>query len=306
MDTLAMIVPDEAPALALDIPYEQSFDQWVSLGRQLCSGQKVINWWIGDWWAAGSHRYGERAKAAAEGIFGKEFQTLANLASVARSFEPSRRRELSWSHHAEVASLPAVQADRLLDQAEQGGWSTRDLREQVSRLRDQREFRVPRWMAPSARVEFDRDEVKEAIFGRLQSAADRGEPCPTADDLVELTGVGSVSTTVAFMHVLEEERRIEVQRFQRGRIVTILESGNSTAPPGDLTPHWREQQREAPTPTADAVRRANPDVAAHIFSSARSKGRSPQDYLLDLVWLGWEVECERDSMRRAQNLEAAA
>jgi hypothetical protein len=124
------------PALALEIPKGQTFEQWVEMGRNLSEGQRVINWWIGDWWAAGQHRYGERAKAAAEGIFGREFQSLMNAASVSRSFETSRRREvLSWSHHAEVAALPPDKADKLLDRAEREQLSTRELRIEAMKAR---------------------------------------------------------------------------------------------------------------------------------------------------------------------------
>lgn len=129
MNAMMTIETMGKPGLGLDIPKNQTFDQWVEMGRSLAEGQRVINWWIGDWWAFGSHRYGERAKAAAEGIFGREFQTLANAASVCRSFETSRRREvLSWSHHVEVAVLPPEEADALLDRAEKNDLSVRDLR----------------------------------------------------------------------------------------------------------------------------------------------------------------------------------
>lgn len=121
MNAMMTIETMGKPGLALEIPQDQTFDQWVEMGRNLCEGQRVVSWWIGDWWAAGNHRYGERAKAAAEGIFGREFKTLANAASVCRAFETSRRREhLSFAHHAEVASLPPKDADALLDKAEAG------------------------------------------------------------------------------------------------------------------------------------------------------------------------------------------
>lgn len=132
MSALTIIADEDAPPLALDIPKDQTFDDWLVMGRRLCAGQRVVNWWIGDWWAAGSHRYGERAKAAAEGIFGKEFKTLANAASVCRAFESSRRREaLSWSHHAEVAGLDPNKADAILTKAEEEGWSKKDVRRAV-------------------------------------------------------------------------------------------------------------------------------------------------------------------------------
>jgi hypothetical protein len=68
---------------------------------------------------------------------GPSFQTLMNASAVARRFETSRRREaLGFSHHAEVAPLPAAQADALLDAAEAEGWSTRVLRAEVGKVRN--------------------------------------------------------------------------------------------------------------------------------------------------------------------------
>jgi hypothetical protein len=132
---LILIEPDQ-PALALEIPADQSFDDWVLMGRKLCASSQVINWYIGDWWAAGQHKYGARAKAAAEGIFGKEFQTLANIASVCRSFETSRRREvLSFGHHEAVAALPPEEADPILAKAEKENLSVKELRREVIRHR---------------------------------------------------------------------------------------------------------------------------------------------------------------------------
>ena len=123
------IIEHPGERLSLDMPKSQSFEDWCAIGERLNQTERVLNWWIGDWWAAGTHRHGERAKAAAEGIFGKDFGTLMNAASVCRAFETSRRREqLSWTHHAEVAALPTAEADALLDRAEQERLSTRDLR----------------------------------------------------------------------------------------------------------------------------------------------------------------------------------
>jgi hypothetical protein len=186
MATLIAVDGKAQPALALDLPEFMLFDDWVDLGRKLSDGQKVVNWWIGDWWAAGDHRYGERAKVAAEHIFGREFQTLANLASVCRSFETSRRREvLSWSHHAEVASLPVDEADALLDQAERDSLPVNKLRT-AARLR-----KIDLGILKPADVNDDdvatragkkiqyiwneaTTDVREYIFDALKQAADNG------------------------------------------------------------------------------------------------------------------------------------
>jgi hypothetical protein len=133
-------IPEDRPVLSLELPAQTSFDEWVAIGRRLCLGSQAINWHIGDWWAFGNHRYGARAKVAAEGIFEREFQTLMNTASVCRSFPTSRRREgLSFSHHAEVASLDPKTADALLDRAEGDGWSRNDLRRNIQSAQSQRQ-----------------------------------------------------------------------------------------------------------------------------------------------------------------------
>lgn len=288
---LALVDTDE-PQLSLDLPKNQSFDDWLEVGRQLSSANKVLNWWIGDWWAAGTHRYGARAQAAAQGLFGREFGSLMNLASVCRAFPTSRRREhLSFSHHQEVASLRPEQADRLLDKAEREGWSTRDLRAEVILLRDSY---TPRWFETKPPTPFDREKAKEAVFQCIDQAAELGVMCPTADDLAEASGVQSVSTTVALMHILEDEGRISVQRYQKSRMVTITATGKSTAEPANQTPHWRERPRDIPVPTVQTIQQRNPDIAQQIFAAARRNDRSPQDYLADLVFLGWEVECVRN------------
>jgi hypothetical protein len=75
---------------------------------------------LGDWWAYGEHRYGDRkAIVEAPGWTGPSYQTCRNAATICRSFGLSRRRDnLSFKHHAEVAALPAPEADRLLAAAE--------------------------------------------------------------------------------------------------------------------------------------------------------------------------------------------
>lgn len=282
-------------SLGMDLPQEQSFEEWYATGQSLARGQKALNWWIGDWWAAGSHRYGQRAAAAAQGLFGVEFGALSNMASVCRSFETSRRREvLTFSHHAEVASLPPEKADQLLDQAIREGWSTRDIRAAALAVKPH----VPRWFEAKPRTVFDREEAKEAIFNRLSQAAEMGQLCPTADDLAEVSGVSSVSTTVALMHSLESEGRIEVQRYQKSRQVMITASGLSTAPPANTAPHWRERSESVPAPAIHSIRQKEQKVSEAIETEARRLNVSLSDFLSDLVYIGWHEyldEKERDA-----------
>ncbi|HEX8055567.1 MAG TPA: hypothetical protein VF481_02810 [Novosphingobium sp.] len=139
MNSVVTAYPDalpEATSTSLSLPESLTFEQWEEIGAELANRARKLNWWIGDWWAAGHHRYGERARLAARGLFGKEFKTLANIASVCRAFEPSRRREhLSWSHHAEASALSPNAADMLLDLAERDRLSKAQVRAAVTTIR---------------------------------------------------------------------------------------------------------------------------------------------------------------------------
>ena len=139
MSSVVIAFPEVLPtasSTSLSLPESMTFEQWEAIGMELANRARKLNWWIGDWWAAGHHRYGERARLAARGLFGREFKTLANIASVCRAFEPSRRREhLSWSHHAEAAALSPKAADMLLDMAERDKLSKAQVRNAVVTIR---------------------------------------------------------------------------------------------------------------------------------------------------------------------------
>ena len=64
----------------------------------------------------GGHRDSERKAIVQAGDWeGLSFGSCVNAARVCRVFETSRRHErLGFQHHAEVAALPAAEADALL------------------------------------------------------------------------------------------------------------------------------------------------------------------------------------------------
>lgn len=106
---------------------------WISYGKRFGSLGRACGWWIGDWLNFGSAAYGQKYSRAAR-ILKYEVQTLMNMAYVASRFEASRRREgVSWSHHAELAALPAEEQDRWLDRVEEDRLTVRDLRLELRR-----------------------------------------------------------------------------------------------------------------------------------------------------------------------------
>ncbi len=131
------------------------------------------------------------------------------------------------------------------------------------------------------------------IYGELHRAAVAGKPCPTADDLVDVSGYSAVSSTVEAIQRLEKRGLIEVRRYQRSRQIMIVETGQWTARPLNQAPHWRERPREIPAPSLAIVRTRDVDVSAEIMKWASSRGVSLGEALADLVFVGWKVEMER-------------
>ena len=125
---------------ALVFPPDFAIDDWAALGAKLAAFGQGIQWWIGDWWHYGFHEYGERkAKLKAREAFGYSFGTLMNWGSVAGKVEASRRREaLSFSHHVEVAPLPAEEQEKWLNDAERGKLSIKQLRRKMDEAEDRR------------------------------------------------------------------------------------------------------------------------------------------------------------------------
>jgi hypothetical protein len=113
-------VPGIVTATSWAPPKGMKSEQWVSAGAALFKIEGAVQFWLGDWWAFGEHRYGNRAQAIRDGELGDySFQTLANYAWVARAVKTSHRRgTLSFKHHEMVVGLPAKQQRHWLDRAE--------------------------------------------------------------------------------------------------------------------------------------------------------------------------------------------
>jgi hypothetical protein len=104
--------------------------EWKRIGEQILLIADSSTWWLGDWLLYGERRFPDRYRRAISKTH-LDYGTLRNCAWVARKFEVSRRREkLSFNHHLEVASLPVVEQEFWLNQAEKFGWSKNRLRKE--------------------------------------------------------------------------------------------------------------------------------------------------------------------------------
>jgi len=75
--------------------------RWREIELELGRISQATQWWIGDWWAFGEHRYGERkALVESEEWDGPSFDSCHKAAWVCRAFESVNRRTLpSFRHH---------------------------------------------------------------------------------------------------------------------------------------------------------------------------------------------------------------
>src|SRR5262245_11714007 len=125
---------------ALIIPADFAHDEWKALGSKLATFEGVLSWALGDWWAFGSHKYGERkAAVTAKATFPFTFGTLMTYGTVARRIATSIRIEvLSFSHHAMVETLEREQQQKRLARGEGGKWTVGAMRNEVEEHRRQR------------------------------------------------------------------------------------------------------------------------------------------------------------------------
>lgn len=122
-----------------------SLVQWEEAGDVLGHIEGRLMWYVGDWLIAGEGKgYLERGKLdeACE-RFRIAYKTAANAASTCRALkQSSRRRELSYGHHAEVANHD--DAEELLDWCEKTDppQSVQELRAE-KRRRSKEAARIP-------------------------------------------------------------------------------------------------------------------------------------------------------------------
>jgi hypothetical protein len=183
LGTLAVACSPGSPATLTTTAWrprlELSLAAWARQGRWLGALGRGSGWWIGDWVRYGNARYGDRYTSAAR-VTGYDVQSLMNMAYVAGRFEASRRRAgLSFSHHAEVASIPAEEQDLWLDRAEVGNLSVRSLRSELRRVRRKAASRGRREGAESGRRPMAATIDRELEPGKPSNRAPAwGRPAP--------------------------------------------------------------------------------------------------------------------------------
>jgi hypothetical protein len=97
----------ELTPVGLTLPENLEIEQWQEIGLALGRARGGLMWAVGDWWAFGEHRYGERAAVVKSDDWdGPAFGTCVNAATVCRRFEtPSRDGVVSFRAHQAIAPI---------------------------------------------------------------------------------------------------------------------------------------------------------------------------------------------------------
>jgi hypothetical protein len=98
-----------------------SQNDWQEFGEALGKLKSSSQWWIGDWWAYGEHRYGDRkAIVESDDWEGVSYSTCQEYGQVSKTFPMSARADnLTYSHHRVLVSLPEDWRTKLLLWAEE-------------------------------------------------------------------------------------------------------------------------------------------------------------------------------------------
>lgn len=138
--SLIAILPQQGQLTktAWELPSTMTEGDWKAAGQALSQVDGAMNWWLGDWWRFGEHKYGDRKTLVESDEWtGPAFDTCVKAAWVCGKFESllRRRHSLSFSHHELVATLPDSEADNVLEWAEENRSSVKATRERVKQVK---------------------------------------------------------------------------------------------------------------------------------------------------------------------------
>ncbi|MDZ4671959.1 MAG: hypothetical protein SH821_13895 [Phototrophicales bacterium] len=120
--------------IGLQIADGVSVDEWQAFGQHIRMMQISIQWIIGDWLAYGERVYGKTYQDVVD-LTGYTYETLRNLAWVAKAFDLSYRYDkLSHTHHQTALALcnGDVQVTfNWLQTASDNGWSIKKMSDEI-------------------------------------------------------------------------------------------------------------------------------------------------------------------------------
>lgn len=125
------------------------------------------------------------------------------------------------------------------------------------------------------------DPWEHMIYWAHVRAAEAGELVKLKADLAATLDC-SESTLTTIEQRMELKGWIKVDRYQRGRRVTIMSTGKKTAQPLSTAPHWRGRP-EHTDGAFSLMRMRHPDMAQAMLCEARRQRKSPATFMVELM-----------------------
>jgi hypothetical protein len=187
---------------------------WIEQGRALAQRHDSLLWAVADWLLTGVESFGDDARPYLDLVTQRDPATVKKWLAVARKFPSERRRAgLSISFHMAVASLPTVDADRLLEEADRGGWRCSDLARRARAL----DGPARRLRAPARRgAPQPRPTVARAIAGPASADGER-------DSSIRCAGCLATVASFVAQRALIVQGPSTIQRMPDGELLAVAE-----------------------------------------------------------------------------------
>src|SRR3974390_1805595 len=142
--------------LGLELAQNATFKQWSETFAKVQATNRSINWWIGDALLIGEERFGEEYSQVVEPEWAESHKEKI---WVCRKVPRERRNaECSWSIHREVAAMEPEDQVEYLDKAAFGGWTVKELKEQINADRIRKHNQQQPSLFPEAEASQERQE----------------------------------------------------------------------------------------------------------------------------------------------------
>lgn len=135
----------------------------------------------------------------------------------------------------------------------------------------------------------DLTERERIVFDAMNAAAEACLPAPKHDELNELIGCTSTSSSPTIVRRLEEKGLIQVERFQRTRQVCIVATGKCTAIPMGSHAHHvaRGIGKDTPVPSPQTMKAREPDLFRAIAVDAGAHNVPLVEFMQDMMAFGY-------------------
>lgn len=143
MNAIATIEPE---AIALALPVDLPFADWMTVGKDLFDQRRKADWCLADWWKHGQANFRDEPQfALLLEQTAADPKRLSAMAKVAEAFPPHMRAgSLSFEVHREIASVTTAD-DRLamIGRADKERWTERTAHAEVVSYRYQQGSLLP-------------------------------------------------------------------------------------------------------------------------------------------------------------------